>query len=293
MTRTASAITVTGSELVTISAAEHARAQRDSLLALFAGLAPITDAASAAAVANALREAKGFTRLIEGARSEAKAPALDFGRRVDAIARELSATVDEQAAKLSRVHGAWLEEQRRLEAEAKQKAWEQEQAIKRAAFEAEQAAQREAQRVAAEAAAAAAKVQSELAAKAARARTEEGRSKAEAAAAAAAQQAAVDAENRRQAEEDAAAKREADRTAAIIDTRVAASAVMPARQAWVALRRDVEFEVTDILALYEAAPFLVTLTPNNAAIKSALKGLQAGQSLPGVTHRWVSSTNTR
>jgi hypothetical protein len=47
----------------------------------------------------------------------------------------------------------------------------------------------------------------------------------------------------------------------------------------------------DIVALYEAAPYLVTLTPNNAALKSALKGLQKGQSLPGVKH-WEEAAVT-
>ncbi len=294
MTNSASpAITVTGSELVTITAAEHARAQRDNLLGVFSKLPPIADAANASFVANVLREAKAFTRMIEGARSEAKAPALDYGKRVDAIARELSATVDEEARKHGGILASWQAEQNRIAEEARQAAYREEQRIKQAAYEAEQAAQREARRVAQEAQAAAAAALAEIEARAARARTDAGRARAEEAARAAVRQAAVDAENRRQAEEDAAATREKARVAAIVDTRVSASAAMPAKQAGVATRREVIFEVTNIVALYEAAPYLVSLTPNTAAIKSALKGLQAGQSLPGVTHRWENVSVVR
>lgn len=49
-------------------------------------------------------------------------------------------------------------------------------------------------------------------------------------------------------------------------------------------RREVAFEVTDIEALYEAAPAFVILTVNTAALKAALKALPEGKSLPGVRH---------
>ncbi len=290
---TSSALIVTGIDAVAITSAEHARLERDSLLALFAALPPITDVATATQAANALREAKAFTRLIEAVRVEKKAPALDFGKRIDAAAADLTAQVEAEATRWGKIRGAWQAEQDRIAEEIRQKAWQEEQRIKREAEDKERAAQAEARRKEQEAAAAAAEVQAELAAKAARARTEEGRAKAEAAAAVAAQQAAVDAENRRQREEDDAAARDAARRTAIVDTRVAASAVMPAKPAGVATRKEIVFTVDDIVKLYEAAPYLVTLTPNTAAIKSALKGLQAGQSLPGVTHRWEYGSTVR
>lgn len=45
--------------------------------------------------------------------------------------------------------------------------------------------------------------------------------------------------------------------------------------------------------LAKAAPYLVTMTENVAALKSALKGLQPGKNLPGVKHWTEAVTITR
>lgn len=286
-------ITVTGLELVTISNSGAARQQRDNLLAVFAGLAPVTDAASAAVVAVALREAKAFTNIIEAVRVEKKAPALDFGKRIDAAAADLAATVAAQLKRWGDQHAAWQAEQDRIAEKKRREAWEEEQRIKREAEAREYAAQQAARRAQEAADAEARRVQAELAAKAARARTEEGRARAEAAAAAAAQQAEVDRLNRQQAEEDAAAVREAARVSAIVETRVTASAEMPAKAEGISTRREVEFEVIDIVALYEANPLLVKMEPNTQTIKSALKQLRADQKIPGVRHWFKHASSIR
>jgi hypothetical protein len=56
------------------------------------------------------------------------------------------------------------------------------------------------------------------------------------------------------------------------------------KPAGIATRSEVKFEVTDIVALYEANAAFVLLSPNNAALKAALKQLPEGQTLPGVRH---------
>lgn len=67
----------------------------------------------------------------------------------------------------------------------------------------------------------------------------------------------------------------------------------PAKLTGVALGSDLKFEVTDIQALYDAAPAFVILEPNNAAIKAALKALPEGKTLPGVRHWREAKTTVR
>lgn len=113
-------------------------------------------------------------------------------------------------------------------------------------------------------------------------------------------------EEERRIQEEAAAKlREAEQTsrteaaferkAEKIETKafaqiaeVRASVMTAAPVAGTATRENVCFEITDIVALYEAAPAFVILSPNNAAIKAALKAVPKGKSLPGVRH-WTEA----
>lgn len=88
--------------------------------------------------------------------------------------------------------------------------------------------------------------------------------------------------------EKKAEKIEAQATQQIIDTRVAAAAAIPPKPAGFSTRRDPKYEVTDIVALYEACPFLVKMEPNHAALIAAIKGLTGEQTLPGVKH-WFES----
>lgn len=84
--------------------------------------------------------------------------------------------------------------------------------------------------------------------------------------------------------EKKAEKIEAQATQAIVETRIAAANAAAPKPAGFSTREEICFEVTNITALYEAAPYLVTLTPNTAALKAALRGLTGGQTLPGVRH---------
>ncbi len=79
----------------------------------------------------------------------------------------------------------------------------------------------------------------------------------------------------------------------VAETRAAAVALTAAKPKDTATREEIKFEVLDITELYEAAPFMVTLAPNNAAIKAALKGMRADQSLPGIKWWKEAVTITR
>ncbi len=68
----------------------------------------------------------------------------------------------------------------------------------------------------------------------------------------------------------------------LLVAKAATAAVITPRLAGVSTRSEICFEVTDLTVLYKAFPMLVTLTPNNQAIKACLKSSPGG--LPGVRH---------
>lgn len=68
----------------------------------------------------------------------------------------------------------------------------------------------------------------------------------------------------------------------IAETR--AAVVVAEKPTGLATRTEVCFEVEDVVALYEANPAFVILSPNNAALKAALKALPADKHIPGVRH---------
>lgn len=255
-------ISLAGLDSAQIAASNAARQKRDELLALVREAPVINSADTAASAAILLSDVKNFTRVIEAARVDVKGPVLDLGKRIDALARELTASLDNEALQISRQLGAYQAEENRKAEAARRAAWEEEQRIIREA----QAKQREAEEKA--------RAEAErLAAKAARARTDAGRAKAEDEAILAKQK----------ADAEAQARADAARTA-VIETRVTAAAAIPPKPAGTSIREEVCFEVEDIVKLYELAPYLVTLTPNTAAIKNALKVLTPSQHLPGIRH---------
>lgn len=260
-------IIISGLDVAVISAADAARQQRDQLLALSRKGTSIKDAAGAERATAILRDIKTFTRTIEDGRKMAKAPILDLGKKVDSIATDLTADLDNEAVRIGRLIGTFQQEQERIAEEARRRAFEEQERIRKEAEEKQAAADAEAKRV-----------QDELDAKAARARTDAGRERAEKEA----EEARIQAERDRQARE-----MEANHKAA----QVARVVPVVAKPAGIATRSEIKFEVTDIVALYEANAAFVILQPNNAALKAALKQLPEGQSLPGVRH-WKEAAVT-
>lgn len=260
-------IIISGLDMATITAADETRQHRDTLLALARKGTSIKDAAGAERATTILRDIKAFTRAIEDGRKVAKAPILELGKKVDTLAADLTADLEAEATRISRLVGTFQQEQERIAAEARQRAFEEQERIRKEAEEKQRLADLEAKRV-----------QDELAAKEARARSDAGKARA-----------AEEAERARlQAEKDRQQREMDANHAAAQAARVVPVVVKPTG---IATRSEVKFEVTDVLALYEANAAFVILTPNNAAIKAALKQLPEGQSLPGVRH-WKEAAVT-
>lgn len=255
-------IAIGGSDSYSFTATQTAVALRDQLLAKARRGKSVTSPESAENAAAFLKELTEFTRSIEDARKIVKARPLQLCNDIDALAKKLVGELTVETARISRLLGAWQAEQNRIAEDRRQKAWEDEQRIKR---EADEKARIEAER---------ARLETEaLEAKASRARSAEK-----------AAEWTKKADQREEQSRTDAAAHVAKTEQAIVDTRVAAAAITPVKPEGLATRSEVCFEVTDIQALFEAAPFLVTLAPNNAAIKAAVKGLASGQTLPGVRH---------
>lgn len=290
---TSTALTLLGIDQATLSIADEAREERDRLLTRARKGKSITDGASAQRAAEVLKELKAFTRGIESARKDTKAPVLELSSRIDGLAKELTTDLEREAARIAGLVGEWQAEQNRIAEETRRKAWEEEQRIRREAEAKERAEQ---ERLAAEQRARdeeARKVQAELEAKAARARSEAGRAKALAEAEAARMKAEADDARAAEQARIEGMKRDEAEALAIGQAHASAAVVMQAKPQGVAARREVEFEVVDIVTLYEACSPLVKLEPNTAAIKAALKQLPEGKTLPGVRHWWRTSAIVR
>lgn len=104
-----------GSAIVT--AADQARVERDELLHQAALVVSVADRIDADDATTVLRNLKAFETAIEQARTQAKAPVLEIGRKIDALSKELVEKVKTETGRISRVLGAYeLEEKRKAEA---------------------------------------------------------------------------------------------------------------------------------------------------------------------------------
>lgn len=98
---------------ILITAADSARVQRDQLLAQASAVMTVQDRIDADDATAVLRELSHFSKEIELARANAKAPALAIGKQIDKLAKELSDEINVEAARISRVLGAFEAEERR------------------------------------------------------------------------------------------------------------------------------------------------------------------------------------
>ncbi len=253
-------IEVTGADAVLVSSAESAQETRDELLIAIRELTFIENAEDAQGFAEVLTRTKQFTRFVEASRKSAKEPVLEFGKRIDGVAKDLTRDLEAEADRISRLLGSFQADENKKAEAARRLAWEEEQRIRD-----------EANRLQREAEAKEAAIQAELERKASVARSEGKKAEYEALAAAKAERARVEQEERDKKTEES-----------IILTRVQAATVAAPKADGVSTRTKICFEVTDIVALFEAAPYLVNLSPNTAAINNAIKSLGAGQSLPGI-----------
>lgn len=255
-------ITLTHADIPGVLSTTTATERRDQILAKARRGNSIGSPASAEAAAAVLRECREFTRAIEEARRDVKESPMKLCRAIDALAEQLTAGVEAEAKRISGILGTWQLEQKRIADDAARRAREEEQRVIREAEE-KAAAEAEKARLARE----------ELEAQAARATS-------------AKQAEAIERKiDKLDAKTEAASAAHVDAVEQkIAEVRVAAVAVAAPAPAGISARAPIEFEITDIVALYESAPFLVLMEPNKPAIRAALKGLKEGQSLPGVRH---------
>jgi len=107
-------IIIDGLTSVSITSTAEARQTRESLLASSATVQEVTDKDGAEYAASMLKDIKAFTRLIDSTRVAVKAPVLDQGRRIDALAKELSTQLEIEASRISRLLGPYTVEQKRI-----------------------------------------------------------------------------------------------------------------------------------------------------------------------------------
>ena len=280
MTQTTEIITVSGVTAADLlgskpSASTEAIAERNRLLAKSRTITTIATESDAQLIAKGLKALKAFTRSVLDFKAEVKAPVLELAGAIEAVSKELTTDLEQEASRLSKLLGAFQTEQARIAEEERQKAWDKEQKLRREAAEAE-----EAERV---------RIQNEkdaLEAKLAAATTPKQKEKLEA------QISKVIAT----ADQEAAAR--SDTLAQqVVETRSEPLATAaPKKLIGIATRRDLKIEVTDVAALYAAHPHLVKLEPQLALIKSQLKVMIAqnpAYTLPGVSHREESGSIVR
>lgn len=133
------ALTITGLQAAEIAIAPEARELRDKLLVEIRGVTAVADAFDADVAADVLKRATQLSRGIEADRTTVKAPVLALGKQIDALAKEITAELDIEIGRVSRVLGAYQlaekqkaeaadrlarDEARRIQAEAEQKARE-------------------------------------------------------------------------------------------------------------------------------------------------------------------------
>lgn len=245
------------------SAIDRAKQERDRLLGKCSTITEVKTAEQLAFAAKGLKALKGFSREIEETRQAVKAPVNDLGKRIDAVADTLTFSVEAEAKRLSALVGAYQLEQNRIAEEARREAWKKEQELRQKADQEQR--EREAKALAEE---------EELRKKAEAAKTPAAKAKLEA-----------KLEQTQQANLKEDLKAQEATAVAVVEVRGAALEIPQARKpSGIATQNELKFEVEDAAALYKAHPLLVSLVPQKALIKAALKNLRPGETLPGVKH---------
>ena len=103
--------------------------KRDELVLHSATIRRINSNDEAAAAKKAIDALAVFHKAIESQRKAAKAPFLATGKEIDALADTLSIAVKDEDTRLNKLLGQFIQEQRRLQAEAEQKARDEERRI--------------------------------------------------------------------------------------------------------------------------------------------------------------------
>lgn len=255
-----------------VTVAPDAVSKRDALLDEAYGFEAIANEIDYSAAGGFLADAKALIRAVEAARTAAKAPVLEAGKRIDATAKDFTAKLEAEIARVGKLVLGYQEEQRRKAAEAERKAREEAARLERERIAAETEARRKE-----EAARAEAERKRREAEEADRRAQQTGELALDAVAANA--QAAADAATKAAAE---AAAQAAAAAAAPVVAPVVVVPPPPTRLAGLRQREVWVFDVTDPLALATQRPDLVTITPKTREITAAL---ERGETVPGIRAR--------
>lgn len=259
-------ILLTGNTSITLAA--DAEAQREALVKEAAGIDSIADEITMEIATDVMRKLKGCLSSVESSRTGVKAPVIDWGRKIDQMAKAFVLPVETQATRLKRLMDGYAAEQRRLADEAERKRQAELKRIeeeRRAAEQAEAKRQEEARR--AEEAARRAEEAKHVAF------TPEDSAKAQIDFKEAAR---IAAERREQA------RQEQDRIAELNAARARAQTVVTvaAKPAGLSVRDVWKFEVVNIHAVYAFDPELVRLEINTAAVNNAIRA--GAREIPGL-----------
>lgn len=132
-------------ELDKISAQTEALARRNRLLELARKGTAITSPDQAQRAAAFLKELAEFTRTIESTRAAVKAPILEAGKKIDAVARTLTVDLEAEAKRIGTLLANFQEEQKRRAEEERRRAFEEQERIRKEAEERERRIREEAE----------------------------------------------------------------------------------------------------------------------------------------------------
>jgi hypothetical protein len=115
-------ILLTGDTSITLAA--DAEKQRAELVKEAETITEISESFTMECATDVMRKLKGCLSSVESSRSEVKAPILDWGRKIDSMARDFLSPVNAQVARLTGLMNRYAAEQKRIadEAEAKRQA---------------------------------------------------------------------------------------------------------------------------------------------------------------------------
>lgn len=239
----------------TISIAPDAEQKKRALLGAAEGVKAVVTQGGVEHAVDLARRIREMCKVVEESRKAIKAPVLTLGKDIDQAAQTFVAELEAEAARLTKLAGAYQAEQERKareEAQAKQRELDR---IEKERQEAERKAREEA----------ASKVPAKM---------------------------SLEDLDRIAREEEAALEHANRQAQAAKETVLMAPTAAPAPKATGLVSRAVKrWEVTDIRALYAAHPELVKLEPRPLAISEAVK---QGINLPGVrtwddVHSYVRS----
>lgn len=138
----APALTLTGLQHAQVDIQPAAFARRDAILVAARRVEAVGDAMEAEEAADALRALSGLCKEVEAIRKEIKAPVLELGKKIDAIASDFIGSVSTEKARLETALGTYQAAELRKADAARRAAQEEADRLAREAAKAQREAER-------------------------------------------------------------------------------------------------------------------------------------------------------